>query len=99
MKNISQDGRRSRHEPHKQELVAAVVEYGVQHGLSELSIRPLAVCAWRQPSHVALMTLAQRRSYLSKYSRRLVLCERLLFAFRFRDQETISVVEFVGAAF
>lgn len=36
------DRRRTRHEPHKAELLAAAIDYVVEHGLSELSIRPLA---------------------------------------------------------
>jgi AcrR family transcriptional regulator len=42
MNEISQDGRRTRHEPRKQDLLAAAVEYVFEHGFSELSIRPLA---------------------------------------------------------
>lgn len=98
MKNISQDGRRSRHEPHKQELVAAVVEYVFEHGLSELSIRPLAA-ALGVSHRTLLYHFGSKEKLLVEVLKEVRARERLLFAFRFRDQETISVVEFVRAAF
>ncbi|MBA2678048.1 MAG: TetR/AcrR family transcriptional regulator [Ktedonobacteraceae bacterium] len=97
MNKISQDGRRTRHEPRKQDLLAAAVEYVFEHGFSELSIRPLAA-ALGISHRTLLYHFHSKENLVVELLKEVRVRERLLFAFRFNDQETASLVEFVQTA-
>ncbi len=97
MKEISQDGRRTRHEPRKQDLLAAAVEYVFEHGFSELSIRPLAA-ALGISHRTLLYHFHSKENLVVELLKEVRARERLLFAFRSHDLEPISLVEFVQAA-
>lgn len=97
MKKIYRDGRRTRHEPRKHDLLAAAVEYVFEHGLSELSIRPLAA-ALGISHRTLLYHFHSKEDLVVEVLKEVRARERLLFAFRAHDLETASIVEFVRAA-
>jgi AcrR family transcriptional regulator len=97
MNEHMQDGRRTRHEPRKQDLLAAAVAYVFEHGLSELSIRPLAA-ALGISHRTLLYHFHSKEALVVEVLKEVRARERLLFAFQIRDQESPSVVAFVRSA-
>jgi AcrR family transcriptional regulator len=97
MNKNSQDGRRTRHEPRKQDLLDAAVAYVFEHGLSELSIRPLAA-ALGISHRTLLYHFHSKEALIVEVLKEVRARERLLFAFQLHDRETTSVVAFVRAA-
>lgn len=97
MNNTSIDGRRARHEPRKGDLLAAAVDYVFAHGLSELSIRPLAA-ALGISHRTLLYHFGSKEDLVVAILKEVRDRERLVFAFRAADPETTSTVDYVRAA-
>jgi len=77
----SEDGRRTRHAGRRGELLAAAADHVVEHGLADLSMRPLAAALG--VSHVALL-----RHFESKEN----LLVELLGELRARDRIRVAAV-------
>jgi AcrR family transcriptional regulator len=89
-----QDGRRTRHEPRRQELLDAAVEYVFAHGLSTLSIRPLAE-ALGISHRTLLYHFGSKEDLIIEVLKEVRERERLFFAFLSHDQEPKSLAAFL----
>ncbi len=91
------DGRRSRHEPRKKDLLAAAVDYVFAHGLGGLSIRPLAA-ALGISHRTLLYHFGSKEELVVAVLKEVRERERLLFAVRTADPDTASAVAYVRSA-
>ena len=97
MKELTQDGRRMRHEPRKQDLLAATIDYVFEHGLSDLSIRPLAA-ALGISHRTLLYHFHSKEALVIEVLKEVRARERQFFASQLRDEAPPSLVAFVRAA-
>ena len=92
------DGRSSRHEPRRQDLLEAAVEYVFEHGLSALSIRPLAT-ALGISHRTLLYHFSSKEELIVEILKEVRARERLLFTFQSYEHEAVSIIDFVQEAF
>lgn len=94
MKRDTQDGRRSRHTGRRQQLLDAAVDYVFAHGLSALSIRPVAE-ALGISHRTLLYHFGSKEELIVAVLKEVRERERFFFTFLTHDQKTESLPTFI----